>query len=73
MITPSQSDVPRTICTCTITRSMTRTRVEARHVTSPAGVCPRHTSVPLLTQISNHEVFFKVRNSQKSQIARSGL
>jgi hypothetical protein len=58
MITPSQSNVPCTMCTCPISPPMTRTRVVARHVTSPAAVCPGHTSVPLLTQISYHEDCF---------------
>jgi hypothetical protein len=55
MITPSQCNVPCTIDTCPISRHITRTRVVARHVTSPAAVCPRYTSVPLLTPISYPE------------------
>jgi hypothetical protein len=65
MITPTQSHVQCKTCTCPISRPMTRTRVVARHVTSHAAVCLRHTS-PLLTQIMYHEDCFL-----KSETARS--
>ena len=72
--TPFQSNVPCTVCTYPTARPVPGTLDAGRHVTYPANICQRHASTPLLTlYFSPRSLFFRFGNSQKSQIAKSGL